>query len=90
MCLLVDSSKRNYELRDEESMDPASVVKWGQKQGGPLELCMGIKIPGSEWTEREVHKLVKYLIDMRTEFFMNCTCVLLEWKGAILVSKGTA
>lgn len=52
---------------------------------------MVVEIPGVEWPERQVRQLVRkevveqgaHLVDMRTEFSLDCTRVLLEWRVAI-------
>lgn len=69
-------------------MDSAT---WGQEQGSQLELCTVVEITGVEWTEREVRQLVRkavpeqgaHLVDMRTEFNLDCNRALLEWRVAI-------
>lgn len=50
-----------------------------------------VEIPGIKWTKKEVRQLVRkampeqgaYLVDMKTEFRLGCTCALQEWRVAI-------
>ncbi|XP_077306352.1 paraneoplastic antigen Ma1 homolog [Lithobates pipiens] len=80
-------------------MDPATVVQWCEAEGIRSEASVAIELPGEDWEEKQVKKVVQalspdrkaYVVAVRPDHGTNRTYALLEWRKGVPKSfQGTS